>query len=62
MMLMQWQNGISHAFVVQFRSNADRDYYVNEDPVHKAFKEAAGAVVEQTIVVDYQDGVFTKAG
>ncbi|KAF2127439.1 hypothetical protein P153DRAFT_368731 [Dothidotthia symphoricarpi CBS 119687] len=56
------QNGISHAFVLQFYSNADRDYYVNEDPVHQTFKEAAGAVVQQTLVVDYQDGVFTEAG
>ncbi|KAH7355592.1 stress responsive A/B barrel domain-containing protein [Pyrenochaeta sp. MPI-SDFR-AT-0127] len=55
------QNGISHAFVLQFLSNEDRDYYVNEDPVHQAFKEAAATVVEKALVVDYQDGVFTKA-
>lgn len=54
------QNGISHAFVLQFNSNEDRDYYVDSDPVHQAFKEAAGAIVEKTIVVDFQDGVFTK--
>jgi hypothetical protein len=54
------QSGISHAFILQFYSNEDRDYYVNDDPVHQAFKEAAGAVVERTVVVDFQDGVFTK--
>ena len=53
---------MSHAFVLQFYSNADRDYYVNEDPAHQAFKEAAGAVIKQTLVIDYQDGVFTNAG
>ena len=45
---------------MQFYSNEDRDYYVNEDPVHQAFKEAAGPIVEKTLVVDFQDGVFTK--
>lgn len=55
------QSGVSHAFVLQFHSNEDRDYYVNEDPAHQAFKFAAGAVVEKTIVVDYQDGVFIDA-
>jgi hypothetical protein len=44
---------------VQFHSNQDRDYYVESDPVHQAFKDAAAAVVEKTIVVDYQNGVFT---
>ncbi|CAE7193601.1 hypothetical protein P3342_009470 [Pyrenophora teres f. teres] len=52
------QNGVSHAFVMQFHSIVDRDYYVNDDPVHKAFKESAGMAIEKTIVVDYQDGVF----
>jgi hypothetical protein len=53
------QNGISHAFVLQFHSIQDRDYYVNDDPAHKAFKEAASAVVEKATVVDFQNGVFT---
>jgi hypothetical protein len=51
---------MSHAFVLQFYSNEDRDYYVNKDPAHQAFKDAAGAVVEKTLVVDFQDGIFTK--
>ncbi|KAF2692273.1 stress responsive A/B barrel domain protein [Lentithecium fluviatile CBS 122367] len=55
------QEGISHAFIVQFQSNEDRDYYVNEDPVHQAFKDAAGAYLEKAVVVDFQEGVFTYA-
>lgn len=43
---------------MQFHSIVDRDYYVNDDPVHKAFKESAGMAIEKTIVVDYQDGAF----
>jgi hypothetical protein len=45
---------------LQFHSIEDRDYYVDDDPVHKAFKDAAAAVVEKAVVVDYQNGVFTN--
>lgn len=49
---------MSHAFILRFSSNEERDFYVKEDPAHKAFKDAAAAVVEKTIVVDFQEGVF----
>lgn len=29
--------GFSHAFVVSFKSVQDRDYYINQDPIHAAF-------------------------
>lgn len=54
------QSGTTHAFVLTFSDIDARDYYVKEDPVHAAFREAAGVVVEKTIVVDFQDGVFTN--
>ncbi|KAF1960139.1 hypothetical protein CC80DRAFT_489355 [Byssothecium circinans] len=53
------QNGASHGFIVHFASNEDRNYYVNDDPSHQAFKEAAGPYLEKAIVVDFQEGVFT---
>lgn len=56
------QNGITHAFILQFYSNEDRDYYVDEDPVHQAFKKVAALVLEKAQVIDFQDGVFTKPG
>ena len=58
---MRLQNGMSHAFILRFSSNEERDYYVKEDPAHQAFKDAAAAVVEKTIVVDFQEDVFTNA-
>ncbi|PVH94127.1 hypothetical protein DM02DRAFT_573372 [Periconia macrospinosa] len=53
------QNGLTHAFIVKFASDEDRDFYVNEDPVHKAFKDAAGPHLEKAVVVDFQESVFT---
>ncbi|KAF2256383.1 hypothetical protein BU26DRAFT_414758 [Trematosphaeria pertusa] len=55
------QDGISHAFIVQFYTNEDRTYYVDEDPVHQAFKDAVSPYLEKTQVVDFQEGVFTHA-
>jgi hypothetical protein len=55
------QDGLSHAFILRFTSKDDRDYYVKDDPAHQAFKEAAAAVVEKTVVLDFQEGVFTGA-
>lgn len=52
------QNGITHAFSVEFESTEDRDYYVKSDPAHQAFIAFAGTVVEKAIVVDYTPGAF----
>ena len=52
------QNGITHAFVVEFESIEDRDYYVNDDPTHDEFKKLAGKVLEKAQVIDFIDGVF----
>ncbi|KAF2426328.1 hypothetical protein EJ08DRAFT_593837, partial [Tothia fuscella] len=50
--------GITHAFIMEFESTGDRDYYVNTDPVHDEFKKLAGEILEKAIVMDYIDGVF----
>jgi hypothetical protein len=50
---------MTHAFILQFRSSEDRDYYVEHDPAHQAFKNAADPVIEKAVVVDFLTGVFT---
>ncbi|KAM0461630.1 hypothetical protein ACHAPV_004338 [Trichoderma viride] len=52
------QNGFTHAFVVEFASVEDRDYYVDKDPVHEAFKTNNGPIIEKVCVLDYTVGVF----
>ncbi|KAK5628473.1 hypothetical protein RRF57_004188 [Xylaria bambusicola] len=47
------QNGIQYAFVVEFASTEDRDYYVHNDQAHKDFVGTALPIVENAIVVDY---------
>ncbi|KAL4886587.1 hypothetical protein BJY04DRAFT_177976 [Aspergillus karnatakaensis] len=52
------QNGITHAFVVEFASAEDRDYYVEKDPAHHAFIATLGGVIEKVQVIDFSNGVF----
>ncbi|KAF3385547.1 hypothetical protein F1880_002482 [Penicillium rolfsii] len=52
------QNGITHAFVVEFSSAEDRDYYVREDPAHRAFVQSLDGVIEKAQVIDFTDGVY----
>lgn len=49
---------MTHAFVVEFASPEDRDYYVREDPVHQSFIKMAGEVLEKSQVIDFTNGKF----
>ncbi|KAJ5782626.1 hypothetical protein N7457_004400 [Penicillium paradoxum] len=52
------QNGITHAFVVEFASAEDRDYYVQSDPVHQGFIKSLDGLVEKAQVIDFTNGVL----
>jgi len=52
------QQGLTHAFVVEFASEDDRDYYVRHDPAHQAFVKSIGVVVEKAQVLDFTPGIF----
>jgi hypothetical protein len=52
------QDDMTHAFVVEFASEADRDYYTLKDPAHMAFKQSAVELFEKGLVVDFTNGVF----
>ncbi|KAJ5770240.1 uncharacterized protein N7511_002291 [Penicillium nucicola] len=52
------QNGITHAFVVEFASAEDRDYYVKQDPAHQAFMKSLGGIIAKAQVIDFTDGDF----
>ncbi|KAK0637463.1 stress responsive A/B barrel domain-containing protein [Bombardia bombarda] len=52
------QNGLTHAFVVEFESAAERDYYVEMDPAHQDFKRDIKDIVEKATVLDFTNGVF----
>lgn len=43
---------LTHCFLLNFRSEADRDAYLPH-PDHKAFTELAGPIIADVFVVDY---------
>lgn len=52
-MLIREQDGITHVFIIEFETTADRDFFVNEDAAHKAFIEKNIPRVEKTQVVNF---------
>ncbi|KAF4339354.1 stress responsive A B barrel domain protein [Fusarium beomiforme] len=46
------KQGITHAFVIQFDSPEDRDYYALKDPVHLAVVAELGPLVEKVQIID----------
>lgn len=52
------QNGLTHAFIFQFASSADRDYYIHADPVHTSFKTTLATIIDRVQVVDFTKDVF----
>ncbi|KAJ2906796.1 hypothetical protein MKZ38_010787 [Zalerion maritima] len=53
-----FSKGMTHAFVLEFASQGDLDYYLTEDPVHLGFsRDVAGrGLVEDSLVVDLREG------
>ncbi|KAK4703459.1 hypothetical protein P7C70_g2760, partial [Phenoliferia sp. Uapishka_3] len=50
--------GLEHSFVLTFASLADRDYYLDVDPAHQAFKADIGSKIASAVVMDFEAGVF----
>ncbi|KAF8472117.1 hypothetical protein BDZ91DRAFT_653526 [Kalaharituber pfeilii] len=56
-----FSGGTTHGVVMTFSSTEDRDYYVNDDPVHNEFKKVLAPFVDPPPegsfrVVDFTDG------
>ncbi|KXJ89321.1 stress responsive A/B barrel domain-containing protein [Microdochium bolleyi] len=52
------QQGMTHPFVFEFANEADRDYYLDTDPAHVAFKEGLAELVDKVHVYDFTAGKF----
>lgn len=54
----EMQKGLTHGFLIEFASVADRDYYVAKDPAHAKVGQVLLSNMEDIVVVDYEVGVF----
>lgn len=52
--------GLEHAYVVTFRSAKERDYYLDEEPEHQAFKQLLQGKVSDITVFDFESGDFAR--
>jgi Stress responsive A/B Barrel Domain len=52
------QSGITHAFIVELASEADRAYYLDSDPAHAALRRLAKDSIVMVRVIDFTPGVF----
>ncbi|KAF1999002.1 hypothetical protein P154DRAFT_438081 [Amniculicola lignicola CBS 123094] len=48
--------GLTHAFILEFASQDDLDYYLTEEKVHGKFSKLAKPLIEDSVVVDIVDG------
>merc|ERR1711879_461063 len=53
--------GFQHGFTVFFKNEAERDYYLFEDPAHLAFKKYIGQLIEDALTFDYTEGEHKEA-
>lgn len=56
--LTRKQAGYTHAFVVEFASEEDRKYYVEEDPAHWEFKKSLKGLMPNVGVMDFTPGEY----
>jgi hypothetical protein len=52
------QHGATHAFVVEFENEQDRDYYVNEDPAQASFVLEVLQRLDKATILDFSPGRF----
>ncbi|KAI2471072.1 dabb-domain-containing protein [Annulohypoxylon bovei var. microspora] len=52
------QDGMTHAFILQFENEEDRKYFLEKDPTHLEFSAGMRDTVEKVQVIDFTPGVF----
>ena len=62
MLTSRVKGGVTHVFIIEFESEADRNYYVNEDTAHAAVRDKmismVGTDIANAQVVDFTPGAF----
>ncbi|KAL5416924.1 hypothetical protein PMIN04_007986 [Paraphaeosphaeria minitans] len=56
-----FSKGMTHAFILEFASQDDLDYYLTAEPVHLQFSKDAKPLIEDSLVVDIRDGMLFGA-
>ncbi|OAQ60211.1 stress responsive A/B barrel domain-containing protein [Pochonia chlamydosporia 170] len=49
---------MTHGFIIEFQNEADRQYFLDVDPAHKAFVEHIDPNNNDFLTLDFTDGVY----
>ncbi|KAI1207847.1 dabb-domain-containing protein [Annulohypoxylon truncatum] len=52
------QDGMTHAFILQFENDEDRKYHVEKDAAQLEFAASSRDIIEKAQVIDFAPGVF----
>jgi hypothetical protein len=52
------QEAITHAFISEFASIEERNYYLHEDKVHLAFEASLPGTISRAFAIDFTPAVF----
>ena len=52
------QRGMTHAFIVNFKTAEHRDYYATKDPAHLDFVASLKPLLDGVMDIDFVDGEF----
>ncbi|KFY59675.1 hypothetical protein V496_05580 [Pseudogymnoascus sp. VKM F-4515 (FW-2607)] len=50
--------GLTHGYILEFKDDEDRDYFLDKDPSHKAFVDAISQESDDYLVLDFTPGVY----
>ncbi|KAI0895186.1 dabb-domain-containing protein [Annulohypoxylon nitens] len=52
------QNGMTHAFILQFENEEDRKYHIEKDPAQLEFAASIQDILERSQIIDFTPGIF----
>ncbi|KUI60233.1 hypothetical protein VP1G_11214 [Cytospora mali] len=52
------QDGLTHAFILEFEKDEDREYYLKKEPYHKEFVANLKGLIDKITIIDFSSGVF----
>lgn len=53
---------MSHGYILEFKNQQDRQYFLDEDPSHQAFVSAISEESDEYMVFDFTPGIFFDSG
>ncbi|KAI0112039.1 hypothetical protein GGR51DRAFT_557220 [Nemania sp. FL0031] len=50
--------GMTHGFIIEFKNEVDRKYFLEEDKAHKDFVAAVAPTTDDFLTLDFTEGIY----